>query len=210
MSLTFPLGVLKSSPDGFIITKPSSPQASNFTKNQRPVSVQFISSESRRKKNALPFLQWKLLPTPTQYHLTSEHSQTVKRVLARSKSAFPIHSDMVSGEIITRCQEARSRACEDIDCGFAFRTRGNGRACGHIQCPVDVEITRFAIHADTPIVIDTVRRIRVLLNLTDQNPLADRVQRTRRDEEHIPLLDRHATHHIEQTVILNPPPKLLL
>ena len=72
-----------------------------------------------------------------------------------------------------------------------------------------MQVARLSIDADAPIVVDAIRRVGALLNLTDEQPLADGMERAGRNEERIPLLHRHMTYDLKECVVRNAPAKFI-
>ena len=72
-----------------------------------------------------------------------------------------------------------------------------------------MQVARLSIGADAPIVVDAIRRVGALLNLTDEQPLADGMERTGRNEERIPLLHRYMTYDLKECVVRYAPAKFI-
>ena len=183
---------------------------SYFTENERSVPTQLIVSKPRRQEHRRALLYAQLLPIAVERQTAVQYGQTLKGIRSRVKRTRPLDRKMIDGEEIARGKEAYLCPRNNVN----RRSRGgmlrDGSELCHLERLFDMEVAWSSVRADAPVVIDAVRCIRVLLYLTDEDALADCMERARRDEEHIPLLDRHTPYDIEQTIILNTAAKLLL
>ena len=72
-----------------------------------------------------------------------------------------------------------------------------------------MELTGFAVIADTVIVVDSVSCVGAFLYLGKENALADCVERTRFDEEEIALFDLYFINVFGEGVVFDGIPELL-
>ena len=71
-----------------------------------------------------------------------------------------------------------------------------------------MQVALFAVLADSSVIVHAVSHIGILLDLGDQDALADRVERSGLDKENISLLYRHCVEYVEKRVLLDPAGKL--
>ena len=62
-------------------------------------------------------------------------------------------------------------------------------AAGHRQSLLDVQVALLAVLADATVIVHAIGYIGVLLDLGDQDPLADRVKGAGLDEQDVALFD---------------------
>lgn len=91
----------------------------------------------------------------------------------------------------------------------AGRARGSGRAQGHVERLVHMQLPRLPVRPDPPEVVDAVGRVGVLLDLREQDARADRVDRARADEEDVPLVHGGPVERLGDRVVRDPPAHLL-
>ena len=91
---------------------------------------------------------------------------------------------------------------------FAAAPDDRNTAC-HSQRFLDVQVALLAVLADSSVIIDAVSDIGILLDLSDQDALSDRVERPGLDEQNVAFLDRHRVEHLKKGILLDPAGKFL-
>ena len=82
-------------------------------------------------------------------------------------------------------------------------------AAGHRQSLLDVQVALLAVLADATVIVHAIGYIGVLLDLGDQDPLADRVKGAGLDEQDVALFHGDSVEHLKQCVLLDPLSKFL-
>ena len=77
-------------------------------------------------------------------------------------------------------------------------------AAGHRQSLLDVQVALLAVLADATVIVHAIGYIGVLLDLGDQDPLADRVKGAGLDEQDVALFHGDSVEHLKQCVLLDP------
>ena len=77
-------------------------------------------------------------------------------------------------------------------------------AAGHSQCLLDVQVSLLAVLADAAVIVHAIGYIGVLLDLGDQDSLADRVKGAGLDEQDVALFHGDSVEHLKQCVLLDP------
>ena len=91
---------------------------------------------------------------------------------------------------------------------FAAAPDDRNTAC-HRQRFLDMQVALLAVLADSSVIIDAVSDIGILLDLSDQDALSDRVERPGLDEQNVAFLDRHRVEHLKKGILLDPAGKFL-
>ena len=76
-------------------------------------------------------------------------------------------------------------------------------AAGHRQSLLDVQVALLAVLADAAVIVHAIGYIGVLLDLGDQDPLADRVKGAGLDEQDVALFHGDSVEHLKQCVLLD-------
>ena len=71
-----------------------------------------------------------------------------------------------------------------------FRLAGarGRRSHGHVQCFFCMQWSGLAVRAEPAVVVNALGRVGILLDLREQDPAADSVQRTRFDKEKVTFM----------------------
>lgn len=101
--------------------------------------------------------------------------------------ARAVNLELVDGEVLARCEQTGLGIREDIDGCIEMRALLDGLEVSDVDGFLDVELTRLAVLAEAAVVVDAVRRVGILLDLADDDALADGMQRARGDEKTSPL-----------------------
>lgn len=101
--------------------------------------------------------------------------------------ARAVNLQLIDREVLARCEQADLSIRKDIDGCIEMRALLDRLEVRDVDGLLDVELTRLAVLAEAAIVIDAVRRVGILLDLADDDALADGMQRARGDEKTSPL-----------------------
>ena len=115
--------------------------------------------------------------------------------------ARAVNLQLIDREVLARCEQAGLSFRKDIDGCIEMRALLDRLKVRDVDGLLDVELTRLAVLAEAAVVVDAVRRVGILLNLADDDALADGVQRARGDEKDIPLVNGYLVADLEQRVI---------
>ena len=93
--------------------------------------------------------------------------------------------------------------------GIAVLRPDQGDPVRHGQRLLDMQVPFLPVLPHSPVIIDPVSDIGILLDLRDQDILPDGVDGPRLDEEHIPFLHRDFVEHFCQCIVPDPLCELL-
>lgn len=148
-----------------------------------------------RDENAVSLLHRQRLPGAGHLARAVHNEQRDKAVRSRrAGKAVLVHVD---GEVLALGQMA------------AEVMRFGGLALRHRQRLRDVQGARLSVRAHAAVIVHAVRHVGILLDLRDDDPLADRVQRAGGNEEHVTLVHRRSVQHLGEGVVLDPALKFL-
>ena len=91
--------------------------------------------------------------------------------------ARAVNLELIDREVLARCEQAGLSIRKDIDGCIEMRALLDRLEVRDVDGLLDVELTRLAVLAEAALVIDAVRRVGILLDLADDDALADGVQR---------------------------------
>lgn len=157
----------------------------------------------RPAKYRTPDGKIQLILPAAQLHIALQNSQALERLSSGLKLAYAVQTAMIYREIFTFCQKVRPEPRNDINMRQCLGPARRRLQLRHIHGLVDMQLARLAVLPDTSIVINTVCRIGILLNLTNDDSFADRMKCSRINKEHIALVYRHAIADFQQRILFD-------
>ena len=126
----------------------------------------------------------------------------MERFCPYGKCNRAVHSHHVRSEILARFQLPHRAAGNRLR--RILHRGGNGTKIGHVQSFFNVQRTQLAVCSPSAVVVDAVSGVGVLLDLCQQDPRTNGVQRTGRDKVQFSRLDLHPIENFCQGLVVDP------